>query len=53
MTKEEGKIIELENTVKQLRKMFDEILYDDNARASYQKIDTEWKAEEAKENLTN
>ena len=43
MTKEESRILELEFTLKEVRRMFDEILWDDKAREQYQKIDKEYK----------
>lgn len=38
ITKQEARIIELEHTVEQLREMFDDILWDDDARMEYRKI---------------
>jgi len=44
-----GRIMELEHTVESLRNMFDEVLYDDNARNEYKRIDEEYKNEKDKD----
>ena len=46
MDNNESKILELEQLVESLRSMFDEVLWDDQARAEYQKIDKEYKGHE-------
>lgn len=45
MTRDEARIMSLECTLSGLREMFDEVLYDDDARAAYRKIDEDSKKE--------
>ena len=45
MSFEQARILDLEITVKELRRMFDEVLWDDNAREEYRKIAKQYEEE--------